>query len=122
MDQVWKGLSNLDLRDPGGFYKKPLLILLTIELNSNPKFISINCFRTYLIKMDQERMLDNLQEPPTKQKMLALDPQPETGQSSTSSHGDRQASTSNTKPQATNEVSDRFTGKNATTPTSGQGE
>ena len=26
MDQVWKGLSNLDPRDPGGFYKKPLLI------------------------------------------------------------------------------------------------
>ena len=25
MDQVWKGLSNLDPRDPGGFYKKPLL-------------------------------------------------------------------------------------------------
>ena len=24
MDQVWKGLSNLDPRDPGGFYKKPL--------------------------------------------------------------------------------------------------
>ena len=23
MDQVWKGLSNLDPRDPGGFYKKP---------------------------------------------------------------------------------------------------
>ena len=22
MDQVWKGLSNLDPRDPGGFYKK----------------------------------------------------------------------------------------------------
>ena len=28
MNQVWKGLSNLDPRDPGGFfffYKKPLL-------------------------------------------------------------------------------------------------
>ena len=25
MDQVWKGLSNLDPRDPGGFYKKLLL-------------------------------------------------------------------------------------------------
>ena len=25
MDQVWKGLSNLDPRDPGGFYKKTLL-------------------------------------------------------------------------------------------------
>ena len=25
MDQVWKGLSNLDPRDPGGFYKKPPL-------------------------------------------------------------------------------------------------
>ena len=29
MDQVWKGLSNLDPRDPGGFYKKPLLTLTT---------------------------------------------------------------------------------------------
>ena len=25
MDQIWKGLSHLDPRDPGGFYKKPLL-------------------------------------------------------------------------------------------------
>ena len=25
MDQVWKGLSNLDPRDPGGFYKKTAL-------------------------------------------------------------------------------------------------
>ena len=25
MDQVWKGLSNLDPHDPGGFYKKPPL-------------------------------------------------------------------------------------------------
>ena len=25
MDQVWKGLSNLDPCDPGGFYKKPPL-------------------------------------------------------------------------------------------------
>ena len=25
MDQVWKGLSNLDPDDPGGFYKKPPL-------------------------------------------------------------------------------------------------
>ena len=25
MYQVWKGLSNLDPRDSGGFYKKPLL-------------------------------------------------------------------------------------------------
>ena len=25
MDQVWKGLSNLDPGDPGGFYKKPPL-------------------------------------------------------------------------------------------------
>ena len=26
MDQVWKGLSKLDPRDPGGFYKKKTLL------------------------------------------------------------------------------------------------
>ena len=32
MDQVWKGLPNLDPRDPGGFYKKkPLLSVMVIN-------------------------------------------------------------------------------------------
>ena len=39
MDQVWKGLSYLDPRDPGGFYKKPLLRVLqaTGLLKGNPQ-------------------------------------------------------------------------------------
>ena len=31
MDQVWKGLSNLDPRDPGGFYKKKKNALKTVN-------------------------------------------------------------------------------------------
>ena len=38
MDQVWKGLSNLDPRDPGGFYKKTALkrlLSLVVDGGSN---------------------------------------------------------------------------------------
>ena len=31
MDQVWKDLSNLDPRDPGVFYKKPLLSFKALQ-------------------------------------------------------------------------------------------
>ena len=61
MDQVWKGLFNLDPRDPGGFYKKPLLSVkhylfyekLIVDINRytrtfgalfcNFRAISLNC-------------------------------------------------------------------------------
>ena len=36
-DQVWKGLSNLDPRDPGGFYKKKTL--LSLSIHSLKKFV-----------------------------------------------------------------------------------
>ena len=38
MDQVWKGLANLDPRDPGGFYKKLLLSVKTCGATRNPEF------------------------------------------------------------------------------------
>ena len=44
MDQVWKGLSNLDPHDPGGFYKKPPLIPYYLEENIKnvPSYINHN--------------------------------------------------------------------------------
>ena len=87
-----------------------------------------NYLRSLFINMDQARMSEELQEPPTEQSILAKDPHPDLGQSSTASDGyqqastfnsEPQASTSNTKPQATNEVPDRSAGKSASTSGSG---
>ena len=52
MDQVWKGLSNLDPRDPGGFYKKPLLNLWLIALSSMP-LSSRDFFFTGVFSVDE---------------------------------------------------------------------
>ena len=52
MDQVWKGLSNLDPRDPGGFYKKPPLITIIAKSwrnlhkvsSDDPNFTELGAF------------------------------------------------------------------------------
>ena len=54
--------------------------------------------------MNQARMPKDLQEPPIKRTKLASDPHPDLGQSSTESGADKQASASNTKPQASTSI------------------
>ena len=54
MDQVWKGLSNLDPHDPGGFYKKPPLsikkhILASGKKNTHFFFMKFAQFEEWMI-------------------------------------------------------------------------
>ena len=72
--------------------------------------------------MDQDRKPEGLQEQPTEQEKVDSDSQPNLAQSSTATDGEQQDSysTSNTKPQATNKISDRSARE--TTSTCGPGE
>ena len=62
MDQVWKGLSNLDPRDPGGFYKKPLLSVNSFYRDLMFKQCKRNTVKNIITKEELETFISNKQK------------------------------------------------------------
>ena len=61
MDQVWKGLSNLDPHDPGGFDKKPPLRPHFHALSAVPLDPHFSMFQFFKIPFQQKsQILQNL--------------------------------------------------------------